>query len=146
MISCYFLVLMPIYWSEDTGKRFFCSSVLFCYICSMEEIQYKEKVKSWLGRIFSMQTLGFVVAVASLLVGAHQLWLSKAGEPAITWEGSSVEGGNYLCTYVYTAEDTMLRAEPLFAEIENISRHSVRELMVKYLVDNRRMNAISNSA
>ncbi len=133
------------YWSQDVGKGFFCRYTLFCYICSMEENQYKEKVKSWLGRIFSMQTLGLLVAIASLLVGAHQLWLSKTGEPAITWEGSPVEGGNYLCTYVYTAEDAMLRTEPLFARIENVNRHSVRELMVKYLVDNRRVNVMSNS-
>jgi len=111
----------------------------------MEDFNYKEKVKGWLGRIFSMQTLGLLVAIASLLVGAHQLWLAKTGAPVVEWEGKPILENAYLRTYLYTPEDPTMNIGPLLPKIENPGRHSVKDLSVKYVIDNRRMNVIYNS-
>ncbi|MBR5849732.1 MAG: hypothetical protein IKZ12_01540 [Alistipes sp.] len=102
-------------------------------------------IKYWVQRIFSLQSLGFFVALGSLLIGAHQLWLTKEGTIAVCWEGEELLSEAVLRTYVYSCNESLVPMSPLLAKVENHAPHAVRDLSVRYTVDLRGLNGIYHS-
>ena len=56
-----------------------------------------------LKRIFTMQTIGLMVAVGSLLVAIHQVLSDSDGEPVVSWNGAEMAPNSKVTTYVYTS-------------------------------------------
>lgn len=100
-------------------------------------------LKRWFKRLFSVQSLALFVAIGSLLVGVHQLWLARSGKPTVSWEGEAVSADrNVFYTYIYTNGDKFLPLSPFFAVVANPEQRAVTELSVKYLIERRGLNIV----
>lgn len=88
----------------------------------------------WLKRIFTIQTIGLMVAVGSLLVAIHQVLSDSSGEPVVCWNDSELEQGSTIRTYIYTSSTEQIPIAPLLAKIDNPSQHTTHDVSAKYQV------------
>ena len=86
-----------------------------------------------LKRIFTIQTIGLMVAVGSLLVAIHQVLSESSGEPVVTWNGGEMAPNSDVTTYVYTSESEQIPIAPLLAIIENPTQHTAHDVSTKYV-------------
>ena len=86
-----------------------------------------------LKRIFTIQTIGLMVAVGSLLVAIHQVLSESSGEPIVTWNGDEMAPNTAVTTYVYTSESEQIPIAPLLARVENPTQHTAQDVSTKYV-------------
>lgn len=109
----------------------------------LQNIQEEPWLKRWFKSLFSVQSLALIVAIGSLLVGVHQLWLSRSGKPVVKWEGEAVSTErNVFYTYIYTNGEKFLPLSPFFAVVSNPEQLVAKELSVKYLIEDRGVNIL----
>lgn len=88
----------------------------------------------WLKRIFTIQTVGLMVAVGSLLVAIHQVQLDSNGEPTVHWRGNLLQPNMATHTYIYTATEEQIPIAPLLAVVENPTQYTTHDVSTKYQV------------
>ena len=86
----------------------------------------------WLKRIFTIQTIGLMVAIGSLLVAIHQVWLDSDGEPVVSWNGTELQQNATTRTYVYTATSEQIPIAPLLVTIDNPTQFTAHDVSTKY--------------
>jgi hypothetical protein len=86
----------------------------------------------WLKRIFTIQTIGLLVAIGSLLVAIHQVWLDSDGEPVVCWNGTELPQNATTRTYVYTATSEQIPIAPLLVTIDNPTQFTAHDVSTKY--------------
>ena len=86
----------------------------------------------WLKRIFTIQTIGLLVAIGSLLVAIHQVWLDSDGEPVACWNGTELPQNATTRTYVYTATSEQIPIAPLLVTIDNPTQFTAHDVSTKY--------------
>ena len=86
----------------------------------------------WLKRIFTIQTIGLLVAIGSLLVAIHQVWLDSDGEPVVSWNGTELQQNATTRTYVYTATTEQIPIAPLLVTIDNPTQFTAHDVSTKY--------------
>ena len=86
-----------------------------------------------LKRIFTIQTIGLMVAVGSLLVAIHQVLSESSGEPVVTWNGGEMSPNSAVTTYVYTSESEQIPIAPLLASVENPTQYTAHDVSAKYV-------------
>lgn len=85
-----------------------------------------------LKRIFTMQTIGLMVGIGSLLVAVHQVLSDSDGEPVVSWNGAEMAPNSKVTTYVYTSTSESIPIAPLLATIENPTQHTAQDVSAKY--------------
>ena len=86
----------------------------------------------WLKRIFTIQTIGLMVAIGSLLVAIHQVWLDSDGEPVVSWNGVELQQNATTRTYVYTTTSEQIPIAPLLVTIDNPTQFTAHDVSTKY--------------
>ena len=86
----------------------------------------------WLKRLFTIQTIGLLVAIGSLLVAIHQVWLDSDGEPVVSWNGTELQQNTTTRTYVYTASTEQIPIAPLLVTIDNPTQFTAHDVSTKY--------------
>ena len=86
----------------------------------------------WLKRLFTIQTIGLLVAIGSLLVAIHQVWLDSDGEPVACWNGTELPQNATTRTYVYTATSEQIPIAPLLVTIDNPTQFTAHDVSTKY--------------
>ncbi|MBQ1978851.1 MAG: hypothetical protein II228_03230, partial [Alistipes sp.] len=86
----------------------------------------------WLKRLFTIQTIGLLVAIGSLLVAIHQVWLDSDGEPVACWNGTELPQNTTTRTYVYTATSEQIPIAPLLVTIDNPTQFTAHDVSTKY--------------
>lgn len=86
----------------------------------------------WLKRIFTIEVLGLMATVGSLLIAIHQIWLDSDGEPIVVWNGEALQQNATTYTYVYTSTTEQVPIAPLLATIDNQSQFAARDMSAKY--------------
>ena len=86
----------------------------------------------WLKRLFTIQTIGLLVAIGSLLVAIHQVWLDSDGEPVVSWNGAELQQNTTTRTYVYTASTEQIPIAPLLVTIDNPTQFTAHDVSTKY--------------
>ena len=86
----------------------------------------------WLKRLFTIQTIGLLVAIGSLLVAIHQVWLDSDGEPVACWNGTELPQNATTRTYVYTATTEQIPIAPLLVTIDNPTQFTAHDVSTKY--------------
>ena len=86
----------------------------------------------WLKRLFTIQTIGLLVAIGSLLVAIHQVWLDSDGEPVVSWNGVELQQNATTRTYVYTATSEQIPIAPLLVTIDNPTQFTAHDVSTKY--------------
>lgn len=89
---------------------------------------------TWLRRIFTIQSIGLMVAIGSLLVTIHQVWLASDGEPIITWYGESLHAGQHTSTLLYTSTKEQIPIAPLLAKVENPTQFTAHDVSTRYQI------------
>lgn len=91
------------------------------------------EIKNLLKRILNLQTLGFFVALCSLLVAIQQNWLSKGGDILIKINNEEVSSDYTISSYIYYNDTQIIdKTFSILPIIENNSRYTVNDLSVKY--------------
>ncbi len=86
----------------------------------------------WLKRIFTIQTIGLLVAIGSLLVAIHQVWVDSDGEPVVCWNGAELPQNATTRTYVYTSTTEQIPIAPLLVTIDNPTQFTAHDVSTKY--------------
>ena len=94
----------------------------------------------WLKRIFTIQTIGLMVAIGSLLVAIHQVWLDSDGEPVVSWNGVELQQNATTRTYVYTATSEQIPIAPLLVTIDNPTQFTAHDVSTKYQATTQGVN------
>ena len=94
----------------------------------------------WLKRIFTIQTIGLMVAIGSLLVAIHQVWLDSDGEPVVSWNGVELQQNATTRTYVYTATSEQIPIAPLLVTIDNPTQFTAHDVSTKYQATTQAVN------
>lgn len=94
----------------------------------------------WLKRIFTIQTIGLLVAIGSLLVAIHQVWLDSDGEPVVSWNGVELQQNATTRTYVYTATSEQIPIAPLLVTIDNPTQFTAHDVSTKYQATTQGVN------
>lgn len=94
----------------------------------------------WLKRIFTIQTIGLLVAIGSLLVAIHQVWLDSDGEPVVSWNGTELQQNATTRTYVYTATSEQIPIAPLLVTIDNTTQFTAHDVSTKYQATTQGVN------
>lgn len=94
----------------------------------------------WLKRIFTIQTIGLMVAIGSLLVAIHQVWLDSDGEPVVSWNGTELQQNATTRTYVYTATSEQIPIAPLLVTIDNTTQFTAHDVSTKYQATTQGVN------
>lgn len=107
------------------------NNIYFCSIINLK-IAKMHSVIVLLKRIFTIQTIGLMVAVGSLLVAIHQVLSDSSGEPVVSWNGGEMTTGFAVTTYVYTSDSEPIPIAPLLATIENPTQYTAHDVSAKY--------------
>ncbi|MBR5820492.1 MAG: hypothetical protein IKY68_04500 [Alistipes sp.] len=94
----------------------------------------------WLKRIFTIQTIGLMVAIGSLLVAIHQVWVDSDGEPVVSWNGAELPQNATTRTYVYTATTEQIPIAPLLVTIDNTTQFTAHDVSTKYQATTQGVN------
>ncbi len=89
---------------------------------------------TWLRRIITIQSIGLMVAIGSLLVTIHQVWLASDGEPIITWHGEPLHANQSATTLLYTTTMEHIPIAPLLAEVENPTQFTAHDVSTRYQI------------
>lgn len=91
------------------------------------------EIKTLLRRIVNLQTLGFLVALGSLLVAIQQSWFSSGGNISVSINNQEISTKHSTTSYIYYIDsqkfDNILGILPI---IENDTRFTVNDLNVRY--------------
>ena len=94
----------------------------------------------WLKRLFTIQTIGLLVAIGSLLVAIHQVWLDSDGEPVVSWNGTELPQNATTRIYVYTATSEQIPIAPLLVTIDNPTQFTAHDVSTKYQATTQGVN------
>lgn len=97
------------------------------------------EIKALLKRIINLQTLGFLVALCSLLVAIEQNWLSSGGDISVSINNQEVGTEYSITSYVYYNNQEFDNISSILPNIENDTRFTVNDLNVRYNIISENM-------
>lgn len=97
------------------------------------------EIKALLKRIINLQTLGFLVALCSLLVAIEQNWLSSGGDISVSINNQKVGTEYSITSYVYYNNQEFDNISSILPNIENDTRFTVNDLNVRYNIISENM-------
>ena len=97
------------------------------------------EINALLKRIINLQTLGFLVALCSLLVAIEQNWLSLGGDISVSINNQKVGTEYSITSYVYYNNQEFDNISSILPNIENDTRFTVNDLNVRYNIISENM-------